>query len=43
LLPLRNEPPAATRFRRVVSLAWVVRIAVVLVVVFLLLTYAGGI
>jgi hypothetical protein len=40
-LPSAN--PAVARFRRVISLSLAVRIAVLLVAVYLLLAYAGGI
>jgi hypothetical protein len=42
MLPLRNANPAVARFRWVVTLSLLVRVAVLVVAAYLVLTYLGG-
>jgi hypothetical protein len=42
MLSLRNPNPAVSRFRRIMTLSLLVRVAVLTVAAFLLIAYLGG-
>lgn len=42
MLSLRNPSPAVARFRRVVTLSLLIRVVVLMVAGYLILTYVGG-